>query len=138
MMKFLAREIFFLIVFAASAAAASPALAEQNGLTEWVCWNNLDTTLRCVLSEAAVDSDAAEAAVKIAQPAPGAKPLPVAVREIIRAEESILGQEVAIPMFDYPEDEFMAEQLANFSVCFGKDDCHVTYWRPVTQVAMLD
>jgi len=138
MMRFLAREIFLVMLLAAAGAAASPAFAQQTGLTEWVCWDNLDTTLRCVLSEAAANSDAAEEAVKIAQPVPGAKPLPARVREIIRAEESIRGQEVAIPMFDFPEDEFMAEQLANYSLCFGKDDCRVTYWRPISMVAMLD
>jgi len=136
-MKFLAREIF-LVMLVAAAAAAAPAFAEPSGLTRWVCWNNLDTTLRCGLSEAATDGDAAEQAVKIAQPVPGAKPLPTSVRKIIRADESILGREVAIPMFDYPESEWMAEQLASFSVCFGKNDCRVTYWRPVSLVAMLD
>ncbi|MCB1886496.1 MAG: hypothetical protein KDH20_02705 [Rhodocyclaceae bacterium] len=137
-MRNLAKELGIILACIGFIMAASPAFAQQTGMTRWVCWYNNDMTVRCVLQAAAADSDAAERAVKIAQPVPGAKPLPPNVREIIRAEAELLDAEVSIPMFNHPDEggELM-EQLANFSVCFGKADCDVTFWRPV-EVAMLD
>ena len=123
---------------AAAVGAASPAFAEAPGQTRWLCWYNQDTTVRCVLKVAAMDADAAERSVAIARPAAGAQPLPGNVREIIRAEQSIVGAEVAIPMFSHPEDPGLMEQLASFSMCYGKPDCTVEFWRPSTVVAMID
>lgn len=122
-------------------ACLIPAMAVAEGgpgQTRWLCWYNNDATLRCILLERAADSDAAERAVKIAQPAPGAKPLPPNVREIIRAERALLETQVIVPLFSEPDGDALVEQLAAFSTCFGKADCEMTFWHPREQVAMLD
>ncbi|MCB1956836.1 MAG: hypothetical protein KDG55_14230 [Rhodocyclaceae bacterium] len=138
-MRNLARELGFILAVIGFAIVASPAFAQQSGMTQWVCWYNNDMTVRCVLQAPAADSDAAERAVKIAQPTPEARPLPAHVREIIRAEEALLDAEVSIPMFNHPEEGGeMMEQLASFSVCFGKPDCQMTFWRPIDVVALAD
>ncbi|MCP5236719.1 MAG: hypothetical protein H6945_13380 [Zoogloeaceae bacterium] len=137
-MQNLARELSLVMIFIAAVIACSPAFAEAPGQTRWLCWYNNDTTVRCVLRVPSSDADAAERSVRIAQPAPGAEPLPGNVREIIRAEQSIVGAEVAIPMFSHPEDPGLMEQLASFSMCYGKPDCTVEFWRPSTVVAMID
>ena len=115
----------------------APALAAASD-TRWVCWYNNDATVPCVLLQAAADSDEAERAVKISQPAPGARVLPPSVRRIIRADKSLLDAQVVLPLFSEPESEAFVEQLANFTTCFGKPDCHVTFWRPRTVLAQLD
>lgn len=137
-MRNLAREIGIILMFIVAVVATAPAFAQQAGQTEWLCWYNNDTTVRCVLKSAAADSDQAEKSVKIAQPAAGARPLPANVRDIIRAEAELLGAEVSIPMFNQPDDKALMEQLASFSVCYGKLDCSMTFWHPVSVVAMLD
>ncbi|MCB1907260.1 MAG: hypothetical protein KDH15_07810 [Rhodocyclaceae bacterium] len=138
MMQKLARELSLVLIFVAAVIACSPAFSATPQQTRWLCWYNNDTTMRCVLRMAAVDADAAERSVRIAAAVPGAQPLPGNVRDIIRAEQSIVGAEVVIPMFNHPEDPGLMEQLASFSMCYGKSDCTVDFWQPVTVVAMLD
>lgn len=118
--------------------ALAVAGAPDANATHWICWYNNDTTVRCVLLQANADGDAAEGAVKIAQPAAGARPLPPEVRMIIRAEAPLLEGQVVVPLFSEPEGDAFVEQLANFTTCFGRHDCRVTFWRPREQLALLD
>lgn len=113
------------------------AAQERAGETHWMCWYNNDTTVRCVLELPAPDGDLAERQVKIANPAPGATPLPPGVRRIIRASAELLGVEILVPLFSEPAELIFVEQLANFTMCYGKPLCRVTFVAQAVEVALL-
>lgn len=128
MLLWLARVAPALFVACTGLLAATGAGAQQAGTeTHWICWYNNDTTVRCVLRQAAPDSDLAERQVKIAQPTASARPLPRNVLRIIRAAEDLLGAEILVPLFTEPEDPLFVEQLAQFTMCYGKPACRVSF-----------